>query len=74
MVLVEEDVPLLVFFWLLDPLKYNPPISDRGLRGGSIYSTRSSIYKLEVEQPNIKGLKDGPIAGYTSVLAFVYCQ
>ena len=67
-------MPLLALFWLLDLLKYNPPISNRELQGGNIHNTKSSVYKLEVEQPNIKGLKDGPIAGYTSVLAFVYCQ
>ena len=39
-----------------------------------MYSTRSSAYKLEVERPNIEGLKDGPIAGYISALTFIYCR
>ena len=38
-----------------------------------MYSTRLSAYKLEVERPNIEGLKDGPTAGYISVLASAYC-
>ena len=49
-------------------------MSNRELRGGSAYSTRSSIYKLEVERPNIEGLKDRPIAGYIGVLASAYRQ
>ena len=70
--LVEEDMPLLALFWLLNPPKYNPPMSNKELQGGSTYSTKSSIYKLEVEQPNIKRLKDGPTANHASILAFVY--
>ena len=49
-------------------------MSDGELWGGSIYSTRSNTYKLEVERPNTEGLKDGPIAGHISILASVYCQ
>jgi len=37
-----------------------------------MYSTGSSVYKLKVERPNIKGLKDGPIASYISALASIY--
>ena len=66
-VLVEEDMPLPILPQLLDLLEYNP------LQRGSVYNTRSSTYKLEVERPNIKELKDGPTASYISVLAFTYC-
>ena len=48
----------------------NPPMSNGELRGGSIYNTRSSVYELEVEQPNIKGLKDGPTAGYITSIYY----
>ena len=48
-------------------------MSDRELQGGSVYSTGFSAHELEVEQPNIKGLKGGPIASYTGVLTFAYC-
>jgi hypothetical protein len=47
-------------------------MSNREVQGGSIYSTKSNIYKLKVEQPNIKGLKDRPIANYISILTSVY--
>lgn len=47
-------------------------MSNGELRGGSARSTRLSIYKLEVERPNIEGLKDGPMASYISVLASIY--
>ena len=46
---------------------------DRELQGGSVYSARSSIYKLEVKWYNIEGLKDRLIAGYINILASVYC-
>ena len=49
-------------------------MSNGELRGGSTYSIKSSMYKLEVKRPNIKELKDGPIANHTSILAFVYRQ
>jgi hypothetical protein len=49
-------------------------MSNREVQGGSVYSTGSNIYELEVERPNIKRLKNGPIANYTSVLASAYRQ
>ena len=74
MALVEEDVPLLAFLWLPDPPEYNLSMSDGELWGGSAHSTGSSVYELEVEWPNTEGLKDGPIAGCISALAFfIYC-
>ena len=72
MALVEEDVPLLAFSRLLDPLEYNPLISNGELRGGSAYSAGSNAYELEVERPNIEGLKDGPIASRIGILASIY--
>ena len=49
-------------------------MSDKELWGGSIHSTRSSVYKLKVEWSNIEGLKNRPTVGYISVLAFTYCR
>ena len=59
-------MPLLAFLQLLDSLKYNL------LWGGNAYNTKSNTYKLEVERPNIKELKDGPIANYINILASIY--
>ena len=42
------------------------------LRGGSVYSTGSSAHELEVERPNIEGLKDGPTASYINILTSIY--
>ena len=47
-------------------------MSNRELQGGSTYSTKLNIYKLKVERPNIKGLKNRPIAGYINILTSVY--
>jgi hypothetical protein len=47
---------------------------NREVQGGNIYSIKSNIYKLKVERPNIKGLKDRPIANYISILASTYYQ
>ena len=37
-----------------------------------MYSAKLSAYKLEVERPNIEGLKDRPIASHISILASIY--
>lgn len=70
MALGEEDVPPLA----PNPPEYNPPMPDEELRGGSAHSTGSSGHESEVERPNIKGLKDGPIAGHIGALGSAYRQ